>query len=91
MDYEWDDAKAVANIAKHGIAFVDAIEAFGGPMLVRASPRAEEPRKVALRLCRGLIVAIIFVERGERIRLISVRRARTHEREAWHDRFAQGS
>lgn len=91
MEFEWDEGKAAANLAKHGIAFIDAVEAFDGPMLVQASPRAEEPRKVALGLCRGVIVAIIFVERGERVRLISVRRARTYEREAWHDRFAQGS
>jgi uncharacterized protein len=31
MDYEWDDAKAAANIAKHGIDFLDAIGALVDP------------------------------------------------------------
>lgn len=91
MEFEWDEVKAAANLAKHGIDFGDATEAFGGPMLVQPSPRGEERRKLALGLCHGLVVAIIFVERAGRIRLISARRARTYEREAWHDRFAQGS
>lgn len=91
MEFEWDEAKADANLAKHGIDFVDAMLAFEGPMLVQTSPRSGEPRKVGLGICHGLIVAIVFVERGGRVRLISARRARTYEREAWHDRFAQGS
>lgn len=90
MEFEWDDTKAAANLAKHGFDFVDAIEAFEGPLLVQASPRGDERRNLALGVCGGLIVAIIYVQRGERIRLISVRRARAYEREAWHDRFAQG-
>jgi uncharacterized DUF497 family protein len=30
MDFEWDEAKRRANILKHGIDFVDAIEAGSG-------------------------------------------------------------
>jgi uncharacterized DUF497 family protein len=31
MDYEWDDAKAAANLAKHGVDFADAIGALADP------------------------------------------------------------
>jgi uncharacterized protein len=88
--FEWDEAKAVANLQKHGIDFADAIAAFDGPMLVTDSVRSGEARKVALGSCDGAIVAIVFVLRDERIRLISVRHARSYEREAWNDRFSKG-
>jgi uncharacterized DUF497 family protein len=30
-DFEWDDAKAAANFAKHGVTFEGACEAFNDP------------------------------------------------------------
>ena len=33
MDSEWDEAKRQANILKHGIDFVDAIEIFAGQFI----------------------------------------------------------
>jgi len=30
-DFEWDDAKAAANLAKHGVAFEEAVTAFDDP------------------------------------------------------------
>ena len=87
--FEWDEAKAASNLLKHGIDFVDAIEAFDGPLLVTPSPRSGEARRLALGSCRGLVIAIIYVQRGDRIRLISARRARLYKKEAWHDRYPQ--
>ena len=91
IGFEWDEAKAATDVLKHGIDFADAISAFDGPMLVAETVRLGEARKLALGSCRGLIVAIVFVQRGDRIRLISVRRARSYEKEAWHDRFSKGA
>ena len=31
LDFEWDDAKARSNLAKHGVSFVEAKEAFRDP------------------------------------------------------------
>jgi uncharacterized DUF497 family protein len=33
MDFEWDEAKNRANIAKHGIDFDEAVQVFYGPRL----------------------------------------------------------
>ncbi len=33
MEFDWDEAKNAANIAKHGIDFDEAIQIFYGPML----------------------------------------------------------
>ena len=42
MRYDWDPAKDAANIAKHGIAFIRAVEAFDDPRrLDDDSTRAE--------------------------------------------------
>jgi hypothetical protein len=44
--FEWDEAKRAANLAKHGIDFVDALEMFAAPMFVRSDERKDygEPR-----------------------------------------------
>jgi uncharacterized protein len=34
MQYEWDENKAAANVAKHGIAFDEAITVFDDPLYV---------------------------------------------------------
>ena len=41
MDFEWDEAKNEANIAKHGISFVGAVRIFDGATL-----RYEDNRRV---------------------------------------------
>ena len=41
MAFEWDTAKNVANIAKHGIDFEDAIRIFEGPVLESPDERRE--------------------------------------------------
>jgi len=33
-DFEWDDAKAAANLAKHGVTFEQARDAFNDPFAV---------------------------------------------------------
>lgn len=33
MQFEWDEAKAAANLAKHGVSFEDAAQVFFDPLL----------------------------------------------------------
>ncbi|NJD10540.1 MAG: BrnT family toxin, partial [Gemmatimonadetes bacterium] len=44
MDFEWEEAKARANLDKHGVDFDDAVRVFDCPMLLRRSDRGSEPR-----------------------------------------------
>jgi hypothetical protein len=81
--FEWDEPKRAANLDKHGIDFIDAIACFEGPMLVRPSERNSEARYLALGKLKERVVAIVFALRKRRIRLISVRMARTDERQAY--------
>lgn len=51
LGFEWDPAKAAANLAKHGVSFDEAAMAFGDPMsVVIADPdhSAEEDRWLLL-------------------------------------------
>ncbi len=41
MDFEWDEAKRQANILKHGIDFVDAVEVFRGDFVEEEDRRRD--------------------------------------------------
>lgn len=93
--YAWDEAKRLANIEKHHIDFLDAAELFEGEYLDRPAREVDgEQRRAATGLVEGRFITVIYVIRGEEIRLISARRARDNERrgyEALHDRGTPGS
>jgi hypothetical protein len=82
MKIEWDETKNRANIRKHGFDFLDAEEVFRGPLLVDADLREDygEKRWRGIGRIGGRIVRVIFAEReAETIRMISLRKATSHE------------
>jgi uncharacterized DUF497 family protein len=85
--YEWDEAKSRENIAKHGIDFADTHRIFEGPMLVRPDDRQDygEERWIALGDLDGTIVVIVFTQRADRIRVISIRKANRRERKTYQE------
>lgn len=82
MNFEWDEAKRLANIAKHGLDFRDADLLFEADFL-RAPARTagDERREMCVGLIGGRYVTLILTERDGAIRCISLRRARTYERQ----------
>ncbi len=85
--FEWDGEKDDANIQKHGISFEQAAGIFEHPYLRLRSLFEGETRWVALGASQGQIIAVIYTEREGRIRIISARTARKHEREIYNDRI----
>jgi len=85
MDFEFDPAKSVSNKEKHGIDFLEAQHLWEDPkrVIVPAQSRGEE-RFAIIAEYQGRVWAAIFTIRGERARIISVRRARNEEREGYH-------
>jgi uncharacterized protein len=85
--FEWDERKNEENIRKHGFDFEDAPEIFEFPMLVRLDDREDygEDRWSGVGVTQGRIVVVVFAEKddGETIRIISLRKAMRHEREAY--------
>ncbi|MDA8333713.1 MAG: BrnT family toxin [Peptococcaceae bacterium] len=86
MQYEWDEQKRLSNLNKHGLDFVDAEEVFRGPVFSRPDRRHEygEERWQGIGQVRGRAVVLVWVVRPpDRIRIISMRKAVKHEREAY--------
>ncbi len=86
-DFEWDAEKAIANAAKHGVTFEEAVTVFLDiDYLLRRDPVAAE-RFVAIGVSRrARVLFVVHCERGERLRIISARRATRREREAYERR-----
>jgi uncharacterized DUF497 family protein len=91
LQFEWDEAKAVANERKHGISFEEAMTVFGDPNAITiydAEHSEAEDRFIDLGLsASGHVLVVVYTERGPGIRIISCRRAtqteqRQYEREA---------
>lgn len=82
--FEFDEAKSRANAEKHGIDFKEAQELWLDDNLLRVVSRWEaEPRVLFIGRIGGKHWSAIATYRGETIRLISVRRSRVREVEAY--------
>jgi len=77
---EFDEAKSQANRSKHGIDFVEAQALWLDEMFVEIPVHTEdEPRFVVVGMISDKHWSAVITYRGERVRLISVRRARVEE------------
>lgn len=91
MEFEWDEAKAATNLRKHGVDFADAIRLFadvGASHVIDLSMDYGEDRFRATGLIGDQVLVVVYVEREDRIRLISARKAtrgeeKHHFRERW--------
>lgn len=87
--FEWDDVKNAANLRKHGIGFAEARTVFDDPFVaVIPDPdhSGEEDRFIALgQSSRRLLLVVIHVERGRKIRIVSARRATRRERKDYEE------
>lgn len=80
MGFEFDPAKSAANLRKHGIDFIDAQALWKDPDRVEIPARSiDEPRIQVIGRIGNLVWSAFITSRGDRIRIISVRRARDEE------------
>ena len=83
MEYEWDPKKAELNRRKHGVDFADAVLTLeDGQALTIPDPFSdEEERFISIGADpSGSLLVVFHTWRGDRIRLISARRATSRER-----------
>ena len=88
MQFEWDEAKAFQNLARHGVDFVDASAVFEDPLrLELQDERYEygEMRVRAIGIVQGVLLVVVFTYREDTIRIISARKAERHERRAYYE------
>jgi uncharacterized DUF497 family protein len=87
-DLEWDKAKSAANLAKHGVSFEQAREAFNDPFAIDFADDREdydEDRVILLGMVENRLLVIAHTLRGEKVRIISAREAEPHERRKYHE------
>ena len=83
MDYEWDAVKAQVNYRKHGVQFAEAVTALEDAfaLTIRDECSDVEERWITLGTDSvGRVLVVVYSWRGERIRVISARRATPAER-----------
>jgi len=87
VDYEWDETKAAANFAKHGISFTAAAQALEDPRKIEAlDDRFEygEERIQSICIYQGTVLLVVTVMSDENVcRIISARKATRHEQEKY--------
>jgi len=89
--FAWDNAKAARNWREHGVKFDHAATAIADAFAVDWIDDREdygEERINLLGMCDGVLLHVTYTERGERIRIISARRAERHEQ---HDYYRKNS
>jgi uncharacterized protein len=73
--------------------FADAWEVFEGPLLAGLDEREDygEDRWIGIGFLRGIVVVVVFTERGEdTIRVVSLRKALKHERIKYEQALRDG-
>ncbi|HEU0144070.1 MAG TPA: BrnT family toxin [Nitrososphaera sp.] len=90
MRFEWDESKAAANLAKHGVSFEEAATVFGDPLsdtFDDPDHSIEERRFVIIGTSeKGRMLIVAHTDDGEVVRFISAREPTRVERE-----FYEGS
>jgi uncharacterized DUF497 family protein len=87
VEFEFDPAKARANLRKHGVSFADAEQALRDEraLTVQDPDSSDEQRLVTLGMdAVGRILVVVHTQRGERTRVISARKASRGESEQYH-------
>lgn len=87
MNFEWDEAKARTNQAKHNVSFSEATEVFAdeySSYVPDPDHSYGEDRYLLFGLSsKGSYIVVSFTERPETIRIISARRMTRQERKAY--------
>lgn len=80
MDYEWDEAKRLSNLEKHGVDFWSIYLFDWNNAVVEPSPRGGELRWVAIGFIGDRLHSVAFTQREERRRIISLHKANARDR-----------
>ncbi|MBV8824092.1 MAG: BrnT family toxin [Hyphomicrobiales bacterium] len=86
--FQWDDGKAAANYAKHGVTFEAARDVFKDPFApnwIDDSQDESEERFATVGMVEGRLLFVAYVLRGDTIRIISARLAEPFERRRYHE------
>jgi uncharacterized DUF497 family protein len=84
LKFEWDEVKAAANLAKHGVSFEEAATVFGDQLALTFDDpdhSSGEHRFITFGVSgKSRVLLVVNAERGRTVRIISARKATRHER-----------
>jgi uncharacterized DUF497 family protein len=86
-NFEWNNNKAARNYVKHRVSFEEATGVFSDPFAIEELDDRKaygEERLALIGMAGNRLLNVIYTERGERVRIISARRATKHERENYY-------
>ena len=86
-EFEWDEAKAEANLRKHKISFQEASRVFDDLFALIEQDLSEdfgEDRFLATGVIEGSLGTVVYSERDERIGMISARKANSDEQKRYY-------
>lgn len=91
LRFEWENQKAQLNVKKHGVSFDDAATIFYDPLYLEDYDEAhsgQEDRFKIIGMSRnGRLLIAIYIQRVDRIRIISSRLATKHERRIYESQL----
>lgn len=89
FEFEWDSAKAAANLKKHDVAFDEALTVFADRLArIFDDPdhSGDEKREIIIgHSAKQRLLLVCFTERPGKVRIISARRGTKHERQDYEE------
>jgi uncharacterized protein len=87
VQFTWDPRKAAANLRKHGVSFAEAATVFADPLALAVSDALHPERDILIGQSeRHRILLAVYAEvDDDTIRIISARRATSHERRGYEE------
>ena len=85
--FVWDPKKAASNLRKHGVSFLEAVTVFADPLALVVADALYRDRAVLIGQSeKQQLLVTVFVELNEDwVRIISARRATSHERKQYEE------
>lgn len=87
MNFAWDSRKAASNARKHGVTFDEAATVFADPLALAVQDEVHAERTLLIGMSgQHRVLLVVHVELDEdTIRLVSARRATSHERRRYEE------
>ena len=89
MEFEWDPAKAEANVRKHDVSFDEATGVFLDPRVVvrydQSHSETEDRWKAVGFSTKGRLLSVIYTRNGDDLRIISSRKASSREKRTYNE------
>ena len=89
MEFEWDEKKLRTNLSKHGVSFNEASTTFDDRLYIDFydPDHSEKEQRYIIFVTseRGRLLMVSYTERGNKIHIISARKATPAERESYEE------